>query len=181
MKIELREHDGTWAAQFHEIRSCLQRELGDIASLIEHVGSTAIPGLCAKPLIDILLVVLDSSDEVAYTGHLEACGFTFHLREPDWHEHRLFKLRSPEVNLHVFSAGDSEIGRMLLFRDFLRSDAGAREAYERKKRELASGDWSRVQDYADAKSDIVEELLVMARRVMKDLEHDPREAHGSGR
>ena len=159
MNIVLYDYDTSWPAHFSQIRTQILGALRDAALAVEHVGSTSIPGLCAKPVIDVLLVVSDSSDEAAYAHRLEECGFKLHHREPEWHEHRLFKFSSPAANIHVFSSGCSEIERMVCFRDFLRSDTHARQTYESKKRELAQREWTRVQEYADAKGEVVEGLL----------------------
>ena len=88
---------------------------------LEHVGSTSIPGLAAKPIIDIVLVVADSADEAAYVPALEAAGYVLRIREPGWFEHRVLNGPDTKVNLHVFSDGCPEIGRMLAFRDRLRT------------------------------------------------------------
>jgi len=159
MKIDLRAHDPVWAEQFLSLRADLTEMLGDRALLLEHVGSTSVPGLRAKPILDLLLVVTDSADENAYAGHVEACGYALHHREPDWYEHRMFTRCAPDANLHVFSAGCEEIDRMIGFRDLLRRDAGALARYEREKLSLAERDWPTVQDYADAKADVVTRLL----------------------
>src|SRR5262249_27232018 len=129
----------------------------------EHTGSTSVPGLAAKPIIDITLVVADSADEPAYVPALEAAGYVLRIREPDWHEHRGLKGPDTIVNLHVFSRGCAEIERMLIFRDRLRSDDAERELYEAVKRELAEKDWEYVQHYADAKSEVVEAIIARAR------------------
>jgi len=130
---------------------------------LEHAGSTAVPGLAAKPVIDIVLVVADSADETAYVPDLEAAGYVLRIREPDWYQHRMFKGPRADVNLHVFSQGCPEIERMLLFRDWLRGNAADRELYARTKLALAEQEWDRVQDYADAKTTIIKEILVRAR------------------
>lgn len=159
MKIDLVDHHPAWAGQVQTLRADLLETLGDRALALEHVGSTAVPGLRAKPILDLLLVVSDSADENAYAGPIEQCGYALHHREPDWFEHRMFKRWAPDANLHVLSAGCEEIDRMLRFRDLLRRDASARARYETEKRRLAERDWSRVQDYADAKADVVNEIL----------------------
>ena len=105
---------------------------------LDHVGSTSVPGLAAKPLIDIDLVVADTTDESAYVPKLEAIGYVLRVREPDWFEHRMLRGHDPPVNLHVFPPGCEEVERMLVFRDHLRSNAEDRELYERTKRELAA-------------------------------------------
>lgn len=121
----------------------------------------AVPGLAAKPIVDILLVVADSADEETYTPALEAADYVLRVREPDWYEHRMF--RGANVQVHVLSEGCPEIERMLLFRDRLRIDQADRELYERRKRELAREEWKYVQNYADAKGDVVEGIIARAR------------------
>jgi len=111
----------------------------------------------------MLLVVHDSSDEPAYVPALESQGYRLHIREPDWYEHRLLKSSSVDGNLHVFSAGCEEIERMLLFRDWLRTHAEDRQRYEDTKRVLAARTWKYTQNYADAKSEIIHEILARAR------------------
>ncbi len=125
-----------------------------------------MPGLAAKPVIDILLVVANSADEPAYVPALEAAGFALRIREPEWHEHRLFKGSEIDLNLHVLSAGSPEIERLLLLRDRLRENPAERQLYEQTKRELASRTWKYVQDYADAKSEVIEGIISRARAQM---------------
>jgi GrpB-like predicted nucleotidyltransferase (UPF0157 family) len=129
---------------------------------IEHVGSTSVPGLAAKPLIDIVLVVADTTDEAAYVPQLEAACYVLRIREPDWFEHRLFKGPDTNVNVHTFSEGCDEIDRMVGFRDWLRTHDDDRDLYLAAKRELAQREWKYVQNYADAKSAVVREILVRA-------------------
>ena len=131
---------------------------------IEHAGSTAVPGLAAKPVIDVILVVADSADEPAYVPELEAAGYRLCIREPHWYEHRMFKGPDTDINLHVFGQSCPEIARMLLFRDWLRSNAADRDLYARTKMALAREEWMQIQDYADAKTAVVEEILTRARR-----------------
>jgi GrpB-like predicted nucleotidyltransferase (UPF0157 family) len=111
--------------------------------------------------------VRDSADEAAYVPALEAAGYVLRIREPDWFEHRLLKGPDAAVNLHVYSEGCPEIERYLLFRDRLRTDPAERELYERTKRELAARVWRYVQNYADAKSAVVEAIVARARASAK--------------
>lgn len=129
--------------------------LGDTAVAVEHVGSTAVPGLKAKPIIDIVLAVHDSADETSYVPALEDIGYTLRIREPDWFEHRVLTRQHPAVNLHVFTAGASEMTRMLRFRDHLRRHPADRERYAAAKQGLARRTWRYVNDYADAKDDVI--------------------------
>lgn len=164
--IELAEYDASWPGLFAREARRIRSALGERALQLEHVGSTAVPGLAAKPRIDVLLVVADSSAEEDYLPALEASGYTLRIREPDWHEHRVLKGPDTDVNLHVFSSGSTEVDRMLAFRDRLRNDEPDRLLYERTKRELAARSWEYVQNYADAKSEIVERIL--ARTIAPD-------------
>jgi GrpB-like predicted nucleotidyltransferase (UPF0157 family) len=161
--IYIAEYDPEWPRLFVREAERVRAALGDHAVLLEHVGSTSVPGLAAKPLIDMLLVVPDSADEPAYVPPLEAVGYVLRIREPDWYEHRVFKGPDTDVNLHVFSPGCVEIDRMLRFRDWLRGNAADRELYERAKRELARRDWKYTQNYADAKTTVVEGILARAQ------------------
>lgn len=157
--IALAEHDPRWSELFEREAERIRSVLGSRALLLEHVGSTSVPGLCAKPIIDILLVVADSSDEPSYVPSLEAAGYTLRIREPDWFEHRMFKGPDTDMNLHVFSEGASEVERMLRFRDRLRVNEADRDRYARIKHDLARRTWRHVQDYADAKTAIVQEIM----------------------
>lgn len=162
--IQIDDYNPEWPALFEREAIRIRAALGDRVVLLEHVGSTSVPGLAAKPRIDILLVVPNSADEPSYVPPLEAAGYVLRIREPDWHEHRVFKGPDTDVNLHVFSPGSPEIERMLLFRDWLRSHPSDRQLYERTKRELAQREWKYTQNYADAKTEVVEEIIARARK-----------------
>ena len=162
--IYLAPYDPAWPLLFTRLAKQIRAALGDDLLLLEHVGSTSVPGLPAKPIIDMVLAVADSRDESSYVKPLQEKGYTLRIREPDWYEHRL--LKSPDVkgNLHVFTDGCEEIERMLLFRDWLRDHAGDRLLYEETKRELAAQTWKYTQNYADAKAEVVQEILTRTRR-----------------
>lgn len=160
--IVLADYDPQWPRLFDREEARIRTALEERALQVEHTGSTSVPGLAAKPIVDIVLVVTDSTDEAEYVPALEAATYKLRIREPDWFEHRLLKGLEPAVNLHVFSAGCPEVERMLLFRDHLRRDAADRELYEQTKRELARREWKYVQHYADAKSEVVQQILARA-------------------
>lgn len=162
-KVVVVDYDPDWPRQFATEAARIRAALGAHVLLLEHAGSTSVPGLAAKPIIDIVLVVRDSSDEAAYVPPLEAVGYVLRVREPDWYQHRVLKRVDPAVNLHVFSPGCPETERMLLMRDWLRTHEDDRDLYERTKRELAQRDWKYTQNYADAKTTVVEEILAHAR------------------
>jgi GrpB-like predicted nucleotidyltransferase (UPF0157 family) len=161
--IYLAPYDPAWPLLFTRLAEQIREALGDGVLLLEHVGSTSVPGLSAKPIIDMVLAVADSSDEPSYVEPLEEKGYGLRIREPDWYEHRLLKPTDVQGHLHVFSDGCEEIERMLLFRDWLRNHADDRLLYEETKRELAARTWKYTQNYADAKTKVVEEILARAR------------------
>ena len=161
--IHLAEYDPEWPKLFEREAERIRSALGDRTLRIEHVGSTSVPGLPAKPVIDIDLVVPNSSDEAEYVPALEAAGYVLRIREPDWFEHRLFKGPDTNVNVHTFSDGCAEVERMVAFRDWLRTHDDDRDLYLNAKRELATREWKYVQNYADAKSAVVQEILARAQ------------------
>jgi len=160
--VKLVDYNPNWVDLFEKEAKRIKSILGNKVLQLEHVGSTSVPDLCAKPIIDILLVVKDSSYESLYVPALESAGYILRIREPEWYEHRLFKGSDTDINLHVFSEGASEIDKMLRFRDWLRANREDREKYAKAKRELAQHTWENVQDYADAKTEIVEEIMKRA-------------------
>ena len=148
----------------------IRAALGERVLLLEHVGSTAVPGLAAKPVIDICLAVRDPAVETEYVGALEGSGYSLRIREPGWFQHRLFAGPDTPANVHVFGLGAAEITRMVSFRDRLRSHAGDRLLYAQTKAALAARPWESVQDYANAKSDVVQ--LILSRSAC-DVEEIP--------
>lgn len=161
--IQIVEYDPRWPELFLREAQRLGSVLGEQALRIEHAGSTSVPGLAAKPIIDTILAVANSAREEAYVPPLEAAGYVLRIREPKWYEHRVLKGPDTDINLHVFSEGCPEIDRMLLFRDWLRGHAGDRELYARTKQDLARQQWKYIQNYADAKAAMIEEILARAR------------------
>jgi GrpB-like predicted nucleotidyltransferase (UPF0157 family) len=161
-RIEIREYDPGWPALYEREEIRIRSVLGDRVIRVEHAGSTSVPGLPAKPIVDIVLEVPDSAAEPDFVPDLEAAGYVLRIREPEWFEHRLFKGPDTNVNLHVFTAGCAETDRMLLLRDWLRTNAADRELYAAAKRELAARDWTYVQEYADAKTGVVAEIVSRA-------------------
>ena len=161
-EIEVVAYDPAWPHLFAAQEARIRAALGAAALLVEHVGSTSVPGLCAKAVIDVQLAVRDSANEDAYRPALEQAGYRLIVREPEWFEHRLFKDAAPETNLHVYSSGCAELDRCRLFRDWLRVSAADVALYARTKQELAARGWAHVQDYANAKQDVIGEILARA-------------------
>lgn len=162
--VTLVPYDPNWPRVYERHAGRIREALSEKVLLLEHVGSTSVPGLSAKPVIDIILEVADAADESSYIPPLEKTGFILRIREPDWFEHRLLKTPQADVNLHIFSAGCEEIERMLTFRDWLRTHEEDRQLYEKTKRELAARTWKHTQHYADAKSEVVQTILDRALR-----------------
>jgi GrpB-like predicted nucleotidyltransferase (UPF0157 family) len=162
-RIPIVDYDPDWPQLFAREAVRIRSVLRSRALRIEHAGSTAVLGLAAKPIIDLVLVVQNSADEGAYAPALETAGYVLRIREPDWYQHRVFKGPDTDINLHVFSAGCPEIDRMVMFRDWLRSHPSDRDLYAHTKLALAEQEWKYVQNYADAKTAVIEEILARAR------------------
>ena len=156
--VELAEPDPAWPRAFAAHRARLVEALGGAGWQLEHVGSTAVPGLAAKPIVDVQLVVADVEDEAAYLPALEAAGYVLRVREPG---HRVVVAAPPlsAVNVHVHEDGDPQLAARLRLRDRLRADPAARRRYEDVKRSLAGRMWPDINHYAEAKSDVIAELL----------------------
>lgn len=163
-RVRIVDYDPQWGDLFEREAARIRSVLSGRALRIEHVGSTSVPGLAAKPIIDIVLVVTDSADETAYVPLLEAAGYRLHIREADWYEHRMFKGPDTDINLHTFSAGCPEVDRMLAFRDWLRVSPADCQLYGRTKLDLAQKQWTFAQNYADAKSAVVDDIMARACR-----------------
>ncbi len=158
--IVICEYDPTWPRRFEEERARVRSALGDAALRVEHIGSTAVPGLAAKPIIDMLVTVADPDDEGVFGPALEASGYQLRVREPG---HRMFRTAARDVHVHVWGDSEPEVERYLRFRDRLRVSSEDREAYEKLKRELATREWPDMNDYADAKGTLIGEILDRAR------------------
>jgi GrpB-like predicted nucleotidyltransferase (UPF0157 family) len=162
-EIRIVDYDRDWPQKFETHAGNIAHALSAAALRIEHIGSTSVPQLAAKPIIDILVVVADSADESTYLPQLIAAGYVLRVREPQWHEHRMFRTPEQDVHVHIYSAGCPEIERNLTFRDRLRSNIDDRSRYEQKKRELATKPWSDMNAYAEAKTEVIESILAAAQ------------------
>ena len=172
-------YDPAWPADFERIRAMLRTGLGDRALRILHVGSTSVPGLAAKPVIDVDLIVTDSADEAAYLPDLERLGFALRGREPEWEEHRLLKLLEPDCNLHVFGPDAIEPRRNLAFAQWLREHASDREAYSAHKRAVAALGFTDGMHYNNAKAAFVYDLYEQIFLADPGHPHDPHQRPGT--
>jgi len=155
-KIVIAAYDPAWPRRFELERARIEVALGDVALRIEHIGSTSVPGLAAKPIVDVLVVVADVYDSGAFEPALVAAGYELRVREP---EHRMFRTPERDVHVHVWDRRDPEVDRYLVFRDRLRSSPEDRDRYEQLKRTLSKRDWHDMNHYAEAKTSLVEEIL----------------------
>ncbi len=152
--------DEAWPRRFEVLRERLLAALGTSALQVEHIGSTAVPGLAAKPIVDVLVTVPDVEDEAAFVPQLEGAGFVLRVREP---EHRMVRTPERDAHVHLYEPDHPAVSAYLDLRDWLRVDADDRALYESTKRRLASREWTDMNEYADAKTDVVHEILGRAR------------------
>jgi len=158
-EVVLVDHDPAWAIRFEDERKRIDSAIGAVAKRIEHIGSTAIPQLAAKPVVGILVTVDDVENEGAYRPPLERAGYALRVREPG---HRMFRTQGRDVHVHVWQAGSDEERRHLLFRDWLRQHRDDRTWYEQTKRGLAARQWADRNQYAEAKSAVIDAILQRA-------------------
>lgn len=156
--VVLVPYDPSWPAMYEAEAAYVRQALGEKVLVLEHIGSTSVPGLLAKPCIDMVLGVADAANEDAYAPELDAAGFVLRIRQPEWNEHRVFKSERVNINLHVWSADSSEIARHINFRDWLRTNPEDMARYATAKQEIASGDFATMPEYADAKNDVIREI-----------------------
>ena len=161
--IKILNYDPDWPKRFEQHAKRIADALGSTALRIEHIGSTSVPCLAAKPIIDILVVVKDSADERTYLSQLGAAGYVLRVREPDWNEHRMVRTTERDVHIHIYSIDCPEIQRNLTFRDRLRSNSDDRSRYERTKRELSAKEWPDMNAYAEAKTEVIESIIAASQ------------------
>jgi GrpB-like predicted nucleotidyltransferase (UPF0157 family) len=162
-QIEIVDYQPLWPKKFQTHAGAIAEALGAGVLQIEHVGSTSVPGLAAKPIVDVLIVVPDSANEDSYLPQLLAAGYELRVREPDWYEHRMFRTPARDVHIHVYALGCPEIERCLIFRNRLRENPGDRRLYEQTKRTLATQSWPDMNAYANAKTVVIESIIAAAR------------------
>jgi GrpB-like predicted nucleotidyltransferase (UPF0157 family) len=174
LTVAVEEYDQRWATIYQEHRRRITEALraadaragqGALTEIemdvqIEHIGSTSVPGLAAKPIVDIVIVVEDITAEEDYLDPLLAAGYVLRVREPG---HRLVRTPARDVHVHLLERGDPAIDEYLLFRDQLRRDPADRALYERTKRDLLTRRWDDMNAYADAKTDVIQQIKSRAR------------------
>jgi len=156
--IAIEDYDPAWVGRFAAVGSSLRELLGDLIIDLQHVGSTSVPGLAAKPIVDIDLVIDDTDDETRYLPALERHGYWLVLREPWWFGHRMLVDIAEDVHLHVWPKGAPEPVRHKLFRDWLRTHPDDRDLYASTKRRLVAETAENPGDYTLAKSDVIDDI-----------------------
>ncbi len=161
------DHDQEWPNRYGLVQERVRAALGPSALRVEHIGSTSVPGLAAKPIIDVLVTVQDVEDEPAFVPLLERAGFMLRVREL---EHRMFRTPARDVHIHLYEPDHEAVNAYLDLRDWLRVDADDRALYERTKRLLATRTWTDMNKYADGKTDVIKAILGRARAWRASLE-----------
>lgn len=161
--ISVVEYDSSWPDEFLKDQKILKEALGETALVIDHIGSTAVPGLAAKPIIDILLVVEDPGKEELYLPQLINAGYELRVREPDYDEHRMMRTLNKDVHIHIYPPTSFEVEKYHLVRDELRQNDDLRKKYGELKQELASREWSDMNAYSSAKAEIINEIIAAAQ------------------
>jgi len=157
--LEVVDYDVAWPDLFAEHRRRLSDALGAAAVDIQHIGSTSVPGLAAKPIIDIVVTVDDITAEEDYLDALLAAGYLLRVREPG---HRLVRTAALDVHVHVYQRDARAVVDYLLLRDRLRVDADDRELYASTKRALIDRGFDDMNAYSDAKTDVIAAILARA-------------------
>ncbi|WP_405374828.1 MULTISPECIES: GrpB family protein [unclassified Microbacterium] len=160
LTVSLHAYDERWPELYRAHEARIRRALGTAAVEVHHIGSTSVPGLAAKPIVDIVVAVPDITAEEDYLPPLLAAGYELRVREPG---HRLVRMPSRDVHVHVYGHGAAAIAEYLLLRDHLRADDGDRRRYEDVKRELLGRRWDDMNDYAEAKTDVITSIKARAR------------------
>lgn len=154
-------YDPTWPTRFAHERDTILHALGQRALRVDHIGSTSVPGLPAKPIIDIDLSVADVDDELDYLPALLDVGYHLRVREP---EHRMVRTPGRDAHVHICTSGSDWERRHLVFRDWLREHAVDRDRYAALKHQLAAQDWPDMNAYADAKGPLIKEITRRAEQ-----------------
>jgi len=161
LRLTLHDHDDRWAQDYLGHRRRILGALAGTDVVVEHIGSTSVPGLAAKPVVDVVVAVPDITAEEDYLDALLAAGYVLRVREPG---HRLVRTPARDAHVHVYEQGDPAVGEYLLLRDHLRRDAADRALYEQVKRELLTRRWDDMNAYSDAKTDVIDAIKARARR-----------------
>ncbi|WP_209008818.1 GrpB family protein [Pseudovibrio japonicus] len=163
-EIKIERYNPRWPEIYEVHKEKVSKAFSGIEHRTEHIGSTSVNGLAAKPIVDMLVVISDPGNEKLYREAMENQGYQLRVREPDFDEHRMFRTFEQDVHIHVFPEGSKEVERYLLFRDHLRRHADVRSGYEALKRKQSEKNWSDMNAYAEAKTEFIETIICEAKR-----------------
>ena len=177
-EIKIEPYSPEWPSLFETKKCQIAKALPGIALKIEHIGSTAVPGLSAKPVIDIDLIVENPDCEVDYLPPLVALGYVLTVRELSWYRHRMLRHDAPRVNLHVWEPNCPEHVRHVLFRDWLRENPDDRKRYADSKLKAKVG-VKNVEDYNRNKQAVIREIYqrIFEERGWAEVVHRPSGAY----
>jgi GrpB-like predicted nucleotidyltransferase (UPF0157 family) len=168
MKVTIVEYNPEWREMFEEEKSVLQTALREVPSQIEHIGSTAVAGLAAKPIIDIMVGLEDFSIAERVVPKIEALTYEYIKKYEETMPFRRFFIKEQEGirthQIHMVAIGSEFWERHILFRDYLRQNASVAAKYASLKKELAEREWTDVNEYADAKTEFIRKIESEARR-----------------
>ena len=170
-EIKVIPYSPDWPKRFEKEKQKIQAALGRYVEYIDHIGSTAVPGLSAKPIIDIQVSVADPDDESKLLLQMQKQGYVLRVREKG---RRMFRTPELDVHIHVCKVSSDWERRHLLFRDWLRHDSADRKAYQKLKERLAKEDWRTMNHYAGAKSDLIREITSHAEEWARSTGWQPR-------
>jgi GrpB-like predicted nucleotidyltransferase (UPF0157 family) len=157
--IKVVVYDEEWPARFASWRDLIAGALEGAALRIDHIGSTAVPGLAAKPIVDVQVSVPDMSAEEMYVPALERLGVQLRSRDDLHRFFRPFAGRPRDAHIHACPAGSEWERRHLLFRDYLRANRAACEVYAEAKREASQVWMDDGWAYTDAKSEVILNIM----------------------
>lgn len=167
--IKIVPYSQNWPIQFQNHAKRIKNALGSVALRIEHIGSTSVEELAAKPIIDILVVIADPSQEELYLPALVDAGYELRVREPEYDNHRMFRTPERDVHIHIYPPHSEEVERYLLFRDFLRNNPRVRGEYANLKQKLSESNWKDMNEYSSAKTSFIDGVINQAKKTSERL------------
>jgi len=171
MKIDIVEYSPEWAQLFQEEKAALYAALQPAKVIIEHVGSTAVPGLAAKPIIDLMIGLPDFAIANSLVPPIIGLGYDYVAEyEAVMPERRYFQKNYDNKrthHIHMVEIGSEFWQRLLLFRDYLRTNASTMQEYASLKKSLATREWQDMNEYAEAKTDFIKHMEKVAEEASK--------------
>ena len=164
--VVIEEYTSKWTLQFTEEQKIIKDIVGDAALAIEHIGSTSVEGLSAKPILDIMVGVRDLNEIDMFIEPLKAIGYE-HVLHEEFPNRRFFRKglwRAGTHHLHIYQYGSEEWNHNLLFRDYIRNHPNVRQQYEQLKKELANTHRFDRVAYTNAKAPFIVDVIQKAKK-----------------